>query len=248
MALSFRRRSRRRRHAGLLALLALLALAAAMVMVLRSRSPAGNANTAAVTSGREPARPAHRAKVPTNSQLERARLFAAERSGSVSFAVIDTSGALTCFRCRARYQSASVVKAMLLVAYLNRIADTGALVPPDHEEYLSAMIRISDNAAASAIYADVGDRRLHKLAAEAEMNDFHVSGSWGSAEITAADQARFFARLPGLVAPEYESYARTLLSSIVREQSWGIPQVARPQWRTYFKGGWLTTKRGSLVH
>jgi hypothetical protein len=55
-------------------------------------------------------------------------------------------------------------------------------------------------------------------------------------------------RFPGLVAPEYESYARTLLSSIVREQSWGIPQVARPQWRTYFKGGWLTTKRGSLVH
>lgn len=28
----------------------------------------------------------------------------------------------------------------------------------------------------------------------------------------------------------------------------GHPQVSRPDWQTFFKGGLLTTRRGSLVH
>jgi hypothetical protein len=51
-----------------------------------------------------------------------------------------------------------------------------------------------------------------------------------------------------LTAPEYEDYAAGLLSSIVARQSWGIPTVARPAWRAVFKGGWLTTPGGNLVH
>jgi hypothetical protein len=39
-----------------------------------------------------------------------------------------------------------------------------------------------------------------------------------------------------------------LLSSISSEQSWGIPEVSRPEWQTFFKGGWLAHEDGSLVH
>jgi beta-lactamase class A len=80
------------------------------------------------------------------------------------------------------------------------------------------------------------------------MADFQVSGSWGSAQITAADQARFFAALDELIAPEYRDYVRAPLSSISHEQSWGIPEVARPEWQTFFKGGWLLHDDGRLVH
>lgn len=177
-----------------------------------------------------------------------ARLFAASRLGRVSFAVVDTSGTLACYRCRVSHHSASVVKVMLLVSYLDHLAEESEALPADHEAYLDSMIRGSDNAAATAIYAHVGDEGLDELAEEAQMTDFRVSGSWGSARITAADQARFFAALDELTAPEYRTYVRALLSSIVREQSWGIPDISRPEWETLFKGGWLTTRRGNLVH
>jgi Beta-lactamase enzyme family len=189
------------------------------------------------------------ARRPTAAQLHRAEAFATERDGRVSFAVVDTSGSLRCFRCRTVYHAASVVKAMLLVAYLNRLANDNEVVPADHDKYIDAMIRTSDNAAATTIYTHVGDERLEELAEQARMADFRVHGSWGSARITAADQARFFARIVALTAPEYQPYVRRLLSSIVPDQSWGIPRVARPEWRTFFKGGWLThDRRGYLVH
>ena len=137
---------------------------------------------------------------------------------------------------------------MLLVSYLNHLAEVGEPLPADHDAYLASMIRVSDNDAATAIYSHVGDKGIFKLAAAARMADFHVSGSWGSAHITAADQARFFAALNEPIAPEYRDYARALLSSISREQSWGIPAVSRPEWQTFFKGGWLTHEDGSLVH
>jgi len=141
-----------------------------------------------------------------------------------------------------------VVKAMLLVAYLNRLAGKNEPLTADHEEDLHSMIRVSDNDAATAIWTHVGERGLYKLAAQAQMTGFAVADTWGRARITAEDQARFFADMVDLTAPGYRDYARALLLSIVAEQSWGIPEVARPQWQVFFKGGWLTNERGSLVH
>ena len=145
---------------------------------------------------------------PTAVALGRARSFARGRRGLVSFAVVDTSGTLACFRCRASYHSASVVKAMLLVSYLNQLSAGGEPLPADHKAYLDSMIRVSDNDAATAIYAHVGEEGLNELAWQAHMADFRISGSWGSASITAADQARFFAALNELIAPEYRMYVR----------------------------------------
>jgi hypothetical protein len=187
-------------------------------------------------------------QLPRISELETVKRFAARRSGRVSFAVVDTSGGLACYRCRSSYHAASIVKAMLLVSYLNQVSRSGEPLPADHEAYLESMIRRSDNDAATAIYAHVGDKGLSELAAQAQMADFRVSGSWGSAQITAADQARFFADLDVLTAPEYRDLVLALLTSISQEQSWGIPEAARPEWQTFFKGGWLTHEDGSLVH
>jgi hypothetical protein len=137
---------------------------------------------------------------------------------------------------------------MLLIAYLNRLAGQGKILDADHDAYLISMIRASDNAAATAIYAHVGDERLNGLARQAGMTNFRISGSWGSARITAADQARLFSRVQQLTPSEYQGYARSLLASIVPRESWGIPEVSRPEWLTFFKGGWLSSRRGYLVH
>jgi hypothetical protein len=80
------------------------------------------------------------------------------------------------------------------------------------------------------------------------MKSFAVSGYWGSARITAGDQARFFAQLDRLTPPRCQRYARSLLSSIVSWQAWGLPEIARPAWRVFFKGGWRRSLHGHLVH
>jgi hypothetical protein len=190
-----------------------------------------------------------RAALPVPDQLARASAFAAHRSGVVSFAVIDTTGRLRCYDCDRRYVSASVVKAMILVAYLRQLAVAGKPLSAYDRAVLDPMIRESDNdAATSAFWRVGGGAALYRLAGAAGMSRFEVYGYWGSASITAADQARFLWRLERLTPPRFRAYTRSLLSSIVPWQSWGIPAVARPRWSVFFKGGWRGTAFGQLVH
>jgi hypothetical protein len=185
---------------------------------------------------------------PTARRVDAARLFAEGRLGDVSFAVVDTVGKLRCHRCRERFVAASVVKAMLLVAYLDGLARESRVLSPAHRAQLGAMIRVSDNASATDIHAHVGNAGLRRLAQRAGMRDFVVLDAWTTARITAADQARFFASIRALLPAAYRDYASQLLASVVPAQSWGIPEVSRPGWTTLFKGGWRKTKRGELVH
>jgi hypothetical protein len=95
----------------------------------------------------------------------------------------------------------------------------------------------------------VGDGRLYALAYAAGMTDFSVTGSWGTALLSPADQARYFFEMDSLIPPEFVGYARFLLSTIEPSQSWGIPVIARPLgYQTFFKDGSEPTGLGQLVH
>lgn len=233
------------------ALLICLAVVALVVLsLLTPPDTGGSAGSQMDALAESPGATARRQEtsLPTGAQVTRARVFASSRSGAVSFAVVDTSGRIRCYRCHVRYVSASVVKAMLLVAYLNRLAEDHEPLTSSHYAILAAMIGVSDNSSATDIYRRVGDARLYRLANRANMSGFDVSGDWGTAKITAADQARFFSRIGELTPAGYRGYVRKLLSSVVPAQAWGIPEVSRPKWKTFFKGGWRETTRGNLVH
>ncbi len=194
-----------------------------------------------------PARPAPSAAAPPLTDataIAAARRFAAGREGDVAFAVLQPSGRLRGLRRTELFPSASVSKAMLLVAVLRR-AKGRELTPAEHE-LLHPMVTASDNDAADAVYTQVGDAGLAAVGRAAGMRRLALAGAWSEAGITPADQARLFLRLDAVVPARHRRYARALLSGVVASQRWGIPEVVarRPGAAAYFKGGW----RPGLTH
>lgn len=181
--------------------------------------------------------------------MRRAERYIARRSGRKAFAIVDDDGRLKGFKLHSRFHSASVVKSMLLVAYLRKLAREHRSLDKSSQGLLYPMIHSSDNDAASAVLAIVGEQALDRVARDAHMHDYEPGGgTWGFTEVSAADLARFFFHLDELIPRRFDDYARWLLSSIEASESWGIPAVARPEFHVYFKGGrkwkaWSTRRR-----
>jgi hypothetical protein len=190
----------------------------------------------------------HAAQFPPESAIEAARRFLGSRYGESAFAVLDTTKTLRGYRMHQAFTSASVAKAMLLVAYLSHLSATGRGLDADAQALLYPMIHTSDNKAAGAVWNIVGDAGLLDVARRAKMTDFSLGADWANEQISPADQARLFFRINRLIRPSFRPYARGLLQGIVSEESWGIPAVARPAWTVYFKGGWRRTGLGHLVN
>ena len=180
----------------------------------------------------------------TSAGLAAARRYAASRPGHVAFAVLRPGGRIGGLHRTDDFPSASVSKAMLLVAALRHAADRP--VAGGERAQLRAMVTRSDNAAAQAVYARLGgDRALVSVARAADMRAFRPTGFAFGARITPADQVRLFVRIDRLVPVRHRALADELLGGIVAEQRWGIAPVAvRRHLRIRFKGGW----REGLVH
>jgi hypothetical protein len=165
--------------------------------------------------------------------------YAQSRAGSVSFAVTDEAGRVRGYRTRRAVPSASVLKAMLLVAYLNRASVRNRELRDADRALLGPMIRRSDNDTASRVLGLVGGSGVYRVASRARMEHFvlHLP-IWGHSEIIARDQARFFRRIDGYVPERHRSYARFLLAHVIPSQRWGIPPVVPDGYRIFFKGGW----------
>ena len=174
---------------------------------------------------------------PWRPHLDSAQHFVESRAGEISFAVA-TRGRRWGYRDRVQYHSASVVKAMLLVAYLRTHAVHRALTVYERG-MLEPMIRRSDNDAANRVYSQVGDSGLLALARRVGMTRFAPGGPvWGYSLIDAHDQARFFLRIDRYIPPSHRRYAMHLLATVLPSQRWGVGQVQPDGWRLYFKGGW----------
>jgi D-alanyl-D-alanine dipeptidase len=201
---------------------------------------------AAAAASPSPAAAQRPTAFPAKKSIRAAEAFVSRRATS-SFALIDSRGRLHGFQARRRYASGSIVKVMLLVAYLRRLE--GRMPPPADQELLHTMIVLSGNKVASIVQGKVGTAALWDVARDAGMRDFSVSGSWGSSLISAADQARFFRRFDRMIPAGTRDYARELMSSIDRRQRWGFPRPALDLgFEAFFKIGWRGTAAGRLVH
>ena len=164
--------------------------------------------------------------------------YAHTRAGNVSFAV-RTAHHLWGWRQSRTVPSASVLKAMLLVAYLDdpRVRNR-RLTAADHR-LIDPMIQHSDNTAATRVLGFVGPPGVYAVAARAGMRKFTLDPTiWGLSRIDAIDQTRFFLHIDSHVVPRHRATAMHLLATVTPSQRWGIGELHLPGWQLYFKGGW----------
>jgi hypothetical protein len=164
--------------------------------------------------------------------------YAHTRAGQIRFAV-RTDHRLWGYKRTDGVHSLSVVKALLLVAYLDdpRVRHR-PLTTADHR-LIDPMIQRSDNAAATKVLRFVGEDRVEATARRVGMRRFRLNPFvWGGSRIDASDQTRFFLHYGAQVVARHRATAMHLLHTVVPEQRWGIGQVRPDGWRLYFKGGW----------
>jgi len=174
--------------------------------------------------------------------------YADTRAGTVAFAV-RTDRRLWGRDLDRPVQGASVVKALLLVAYLRDPRVRSRPLRPDERDLLSPMVRWSNNRKAAEVIRRLGAARIDRVAHRAGMPSFHLAPAscWGCTLITAREQTRFFLHIDALVPPRHRAFAMERLRTVVHTQRWGIAEVAPRGWELYFKGGW-GSGRGLVDH
>jgi hypothetical protein len=167
-----------------------------------------------------------------------ARAWAAHRRGTISFSV-RVGGRQWGWRERRAVPTASVLKALLLVAYLRQREVARRPLGAGDRALLAPMIRRSDNVAATRVRDIVTSAGLERLGRAAHLPSLRVAAIWGLSRLNASDASRFFLHLPELVPRRHRACATWLLAHVVASQRWGIGQVPLPAgWRLLFKGGW----------
>jgi hypothetical protein len=160
------------------------------------------------------------------------------RKGEVRFAV-RTGDRLWGYRRTDGVHSASVIKALLLVAYLDDPRVRARPLRAADHRLIDPMIRRSDNVAATRVLAYLGPARVRAAARRAGMRRFRLDPVvWGKSRIDASDQTRFFLHFEAHVVARHRASALHLLRTVVPSQRWGVARVRPDGWRLYFKGGW----------
>jgi len=179
--------------------------------------------------------------------LQDAVRFAASRPGSVRISVRTRDGAWGA-RADAVAPCASLLKVMLMAAYLRRPEVREQGLDRAQRALLESMIRSSDDATATRLRDRLRPgRHLARLARAAGLRDFAEHPVWGLSSCTPADQTRLWLDLPELLPARHRTYALALTERIVPAQRWGIARAAPPGWRLAFKGGWGSAT-GAVSH
>jgi beta-lactamase family protein len=184
------------------------------------------------------------ATVPWQPDFAAARDYAKNRKGIIGIALRTEKG-FWGWNQKKQEPSASVIKAMILVAYLDLPSVRDRELTHKDRSMLDPMIKKSDDHATDKVFSYVGFDGLKALAKRVGMTRFETSYHWGRSRITASDQSRFMLHIDGfitgpnpVIVAHHRSHALKLLNSIVQSQRWGLWKVDTPGWTKHVKGGW----------
>ncbi|MGW0792626.1 serine hydrolase [Streptomyces sp. NPDC002911] len=153
----------------------------------------------------------------------------------------------------ATFDTASIVKVGILATLLLQAQDEDRELTAAERRHAEAMIRTSDNGAATVLWQAIGEAEGLD-AANARLGLDSTRGNpgvrWGLTQTTATDQVKLlravFARGPvgSTGSPEglnqaSRAYIRDLMGRIAKDQDWGVSAAGSQGSRCALKNGWL---------
>jgi len=172
------------------------------------------------------------------------------RAGHHAVTVYDTVTKVSCYIDSGRhFDSASIVKAIILGALLRWHQETGRPLSAAEKEKARLMITQSDNDAATALWDEVGMRRLQHFLDLAKMHQTQLGqdGYWGLTQVTAHDEMLLLELLAlpnSVLTASSRSYELGLMAKVIPGQRWGTPAGAPAGISVHVKNGWLPDDTG----
>ncbi len=149
---------------------------------------------------------------------------------------------------------ASAVKVDVLVGLIMRAERAGRGLTSSERRRAESMIRVSDNAAADALWAaNSRGAGMSAMWGALGMASMHPgpSGRWGLSTTSVEDRLRMVGVLVGGASglpAERAGYALELMSEVTSSQRWGVGGVAGQGESVSVKNGWLPRpRRGWIV-
>jgi beta-lactamase class A len=141
------------------------------------------------------------------------------------------------------YVSASIAKVDILAALLLKAQDEGRDLTAAERTSASAMIRQSDNDAATTLWKEVGGAAgLEAANVRLGLTETTPSAeSWGLTTTTVGDQVELLVALTeeaSALDADSRAYAVGLMESVTTDQAWGV-SAAADEGTTALKNGWL---------
>lgn len=176
---------------------------------------------------------------------------AAEGRAEVSVAVLDIESGDSATYGDGGFDTASIVKVDILATLLLQAQDEKRGLTAQEKRYATAMIEVSDNASASALWTAIG-KAAGLAAANKRFGLTDTEGGtgmlWGLTQTTAADQLTLLRQVfaengeASQLSEANRTYLQGLMGSIAVDQDWGVSAAAdggTSGARFALKNGWL---------
>jgi Beta-lactamase enzyme family len=211
-------------------------------------STAGSAASATVTVGLCTAPAARRAlAAQLSGDIEKGLRG---RNGEHAVSVYDRVTGVSCvYNGSKHFDSASIVKAIIMAALLRWHQQTGTPLSAWEKSEATLMITQSDNDAATALWDELGMSNLQHFLNLAGMGETKLGqdGEWGLTQVTAHDEMLLLKLLtaPNSVLDAYSrSYQLGLMAAVTSWEAWGVTAGTPSGVSWHVKNGWLPDATG----
>src|SRR3984957_9000678 len=172
------------------------------------------------------------------------------RNGEHAVSVYDRVTGLNCvYNGSKHFDSASIVKAIILAALLRWHQQTKTSLSSWEKSEATLMIEQSDNDAATALWDEVGMTNLQHFLNLAKMGETQLGqdGEWGLTQVTSHDEMLLLRLLTGsnsVLDASSRAYELTLMAHVTSGEAWGVTAGTPSDVTWHVKNGWLPDAAG----
>jgi beta-lactamase class A len=172
------------------------------------------------------------------------------RNGEHAVSVYDRVTGLNCvYNGSKHFDSASIVKAIILAALLRWHQQTKTSLSSWERNEATLMIEQSDNDAATALWDEVGMTNLQHFLNLAKMGETQLGqdGEWGLTQVTSHDEMLLLRLLTGansVLDANSRAYELNLMAHVTNWEAWGVTAGTPSDVTWHVKNGWLPDASG----